>query len=103
MSEKESKPSAVGKKLKLFLMIFVVLLVPMVMDQAEVDRETVKLAGRIAAGITVVLTAYGLVAKLFKTVIWVIIGLAGLTFLVSEGMIKAPRVTSWFAERSEKK
>ena len=100
MSEKESKPGAIKKKIKLFLMIFVVLLVPMLMDQAEVDPETVRWAGRIAAGITVLLTVYGLMAKVFRTIVYVILGLVGLVLLVSEGYIKAPRVTNWFSSRS---
>ena len=33
---------------KLFLMIFVVLMVPLVMDQADVDREAVRTVGRVA-------------------------------------------------------
>ena len=101
MSEKQ--PSTIGKKFKLFMLIFLVLLVPLVMDQAEVDRDTVKWAGRIAAIITVLLSVYGLMAKVFKTFIFVILGLVGLTFLVSEGFIKAPRVTEWFAARKSEK
>ena len=98
MSEQKSK-STIGRKFKLFMMIFLVLLVPLVMDQAAVDRDTVKWAGRIAAIITVLLSVYGLMAKVFRTFIFVILGLVGLTFLVSEGYIKAPRVTAWSAER----
>ena len=102
MSEQKSK-SAIGRKFKLFLMIFLVLLVPLVMDQAAVDPDTVKWAGRIAAGITVLLSVYGLMAKVFRTFIFVILGLVGLTFLVSEGYIKAPRVTAWSSEHRDKK
>ncbi len=102
MSEKQSTQSTIGRKFKLFMMIFLVLLVPLVMDQAEVDRDTVKWAGRIAAIVTVLMSVYGLMAKVFKTFIFVILGLVGLTFLVSEGYVKAPRVTEWFAERREK-
>src|SRR5262245_47957129 len=102
MSEQKSQ-STIGKKFKLFMMIFLVLLVPLVMDQAEVDRDTVKWAGRIAAILTVVMSVYGLMAKVFRTFIFVILGLVGLTFLVSEGHIKAPRVTEWFSERKGNK
>jgi hypothetical protein len=98
MSEQKSK-STIGRKFKLFMMIFLVLLVPLVMDQAAVDRDTVKWAGRIAAIITVLLSVYGLMTKVFKTFIYVILGLVGLTFLVSEGYVEAPRVTAWSAER----
>ena len=98
MSEQKSK-STIGRKFKLFMMIFLVLLVPLVMDQAAVDRDTVKWAGRIAAIITVLLSVYGLMTKVFKTFIYVILGLVGLTFLVSEGYVDAPRVTAWSADR----
>jgi uncharacterized membrane protein len=99
MSEKQGKPGIIGRKVRLFLLIFAVLLVPMVMDQAGVDRETVRMAGRIAAGATVLLTLYGLFAKVMRTFVFVILGLVILVVLVSEGTIKAPRVHEWFAAR----
>lgn len=99
MSDKQKKPGVIGRKIKLFLWILVVLLVPMVMDQAEIDREAVRMAGRISAGIVVALTVYGLFAKVLKTFVFVILGLVALVVLVSEGTIKAPRVQEWFASR----
>ena len=99
MSEKQSKPGVVGRKFRLFLLIFVVLLVPMVMDQAELDRDSVRLAGRIAAGATLALLIWGIFAKLFRVFAFVLIALIGLVFLISEGHIKAPRLTAWIAER----
>ncbi len=102
MSETKKKPGLIGKKIRLFLAILAVLLVPMVMDQTEVDREAVRMAGRIAAGIVIALTLYGLFAKVMKTFVFVILGLVTLVVLVSEGTIKAPRVHEWFATRSDK-
>ena len=100
MSENQTKlPGAIGKKVRLFLLIFVVLLVPMAMDQAELDRETVRWVGRVAAGVVILLTVYGLFAKLFKVIVFVILGLVALVFLVAEGHVKAPRVTEWFSSR----
>jgi hypothetical protein len=96
MAEKTAKPSTVGKTLKLFLLIFVVLLVPVVMDQAEVDRETVRMVGRVAAGITAAMCLYGIFNKLLKAFAFVVLGLIGLTVLVSEGQLKAPRVKALF-------
>lgn len=103
MSDKKAQSGTIAKKIKLFLLIFAVLLVPMVMDQTEVDRETVRLAGRIAAGIVVALTLYGLFAKVLKTIIFVILGLVVLVVLVCEGTIKAPRVHEWFASHNSGK
>ncbi len=102
MSEKK-KSGTIGRKFKLFAGIFLVLLVPMVMDQADVDREAVQWAGRVSSGITVLLTVYGLMAKLFKTFVFVVIGLIGLVFLVSEGHVKAPRLKDAFAARHDDK
>jgi len=96
------KPGFLGKKVRLFLLILIVLLVPVVMDQTGVDRETIRWAGRIAAGLTVLLTVYGLFAKVFRTVIFVILGLVALVVLVSEGTLEAPRLTKWSAERAAK-
>ena len=103
MSEKKEKPGFVGKKVRLFLLILIALLVPIVMDQAAVDRDSVRWAGRIAAGLTLLLTVYGLFAKMFKALVFVILGLVGLVIAVAEGGIDAPRLTAWSIERQEKK
>lgn len=97
MAENNSKPSTVGKTFKLFLLIFVVLLVPVAMDQAEMDRETVRMVGRVAAGITAVLCLYGIFKKMMKAFAIVVLVLIGLTVLVSEGQLKAPRVKALFS------
>jgi hypothetical protein len=100
MSETQAKkPGAVRKKFRLFLLIFLVLLVPLAMDQSGVDRETVRMVGRVAAGITLALTLYGLFAKVLRTIVLVLMVLITLVFLVSEGHLEAPRVKDWFAER----
>jgi hypothetical protein len=93
MSDQKSQPGTIGKTFKLFLVIFVMLLVPMVMDQAEMDRETVKMAGRVAAGLTGILFLYGIFTKMLKGLVFVVLLLlVGAVVLVSEGQIKAPRV-----------
>ena len=103
MSEKKSSPGFVSRKLKLFSMIFVVLLVPVAMDQAEVTRETVQMVGRVAAGITLLLLLYGIFSKLFRVFAFVVLALIALVVLVSEGKVKAPRVTEMFGARHEGK
>ena len=101
-NENQGKPSRIGKTFKLFLLTFVVLCVPLVMDQAEVNRDTVRLVGRIAAGITALLVVYGIFTKLLKIMGFVIILLLAMVFLVSEGHLQAPRVKDWFANRTAK-
>ena len=103
MSKEQGKPGGLSKTLKLFLLIFVVLLVPVVMDQAEVNRETVRLVGRVAAGITTLLFLYGIFSKLLKVLAFVVLTMIALAFLVSEGQVKAPRVMDWFASRGDGK
>jgi succinate-acetate transporter protein len=99
-NENQGKPSRIGKTFKLFLLTFVVLCVPLAMDQAEVDPDKVRLVGRVAAGITALLVVYGIFTKLLKIMGFVIVVLLAMVFLVSEGHMKAPRVKNWFATHS---
>jgi hypothetical protein len=101
MSEKQTKPSSGGKTLKLCLLIVLVLLVPVVMDQVDVDRESVRLVGRVSAGITGLLFLYGIFTKMLKVLAFAVLALIAVVFLVSEGHIEAPRVQSWFDGRSK--
>jgi hypothetical protein len=101
VNENQGKPSRIGKTFKLFLLTFLALCVPMIMDQAEVNPDTVRLVGRIAVGITALLVLYGIFTKILKIMGFVIIVLLALVFLVSEGHVKAPRVKNWFAARTE--
>src|SRR5262245_44948693 len=100
-SENQGKRSGIGRTFKLFLLTFLALCVPMVMDQAGVDPEKVRLAGRIAVGVTALLVLYGIFTKMLKIMGFVIVILLVLVFLVSEGHLKAPRVKNWFAARTE--
>ena len=102
VNENQGKPSRVGKTFKLFLLTFLVLCVPVVMDQAEVNRDTVRVIGRFAAGATALLVLYGIVTKILKIMAFVIVILLALVFLVSEGHLHAPRVKNWFATHTAK-
>lgn len=97
VTQDQKKPSRLGKVFKLFLLAFIALAVPMGMDQAEVNPETVRLAGRIAAGVTVLLVLYGIFTKMLKVMAFVIFVTLVLVLLVSEGQLQAPRVKNWFA------
>jgi hypothetical protein len=81
-----------GKALKLFAIILVVLLVPMAMDQLDVDKENVRWAGRIAAGLAGLLFLYGIFSKVMKSLAFVVLALIAVVVLVSEGKIEAPRL-----------
>jgi hypothetical protein len=97
----QHKPSSIGKTFKLFLVILVVLLVPLVMDQAELDRETVRLAGRIASGVSGLLFLYGLFTRLLKVMGFVVVLLIAFVVLTTEGEIKLPRVQELIEKRAE--
>jgi len=98
MAENQPRPKSTGKKFKLFLIIVACLLVPIAMDQVDIDREKVRLAGRIAVGVAVLLFAYGLFTKMLKVMGFVVFLLIALVFLVAEGHVKAPKVKEWFAK-----
>src|SRR5262245_4653957 len=101
MAEKSGQPGPLTSAFQLFLLIVAVLLLAIVMDQADVDRDTVRLVGRVAAGITVLLFLWGIFSKVLKTFAIVVLALIVVVFMVSEGHVKAPRVTEWFAARGK--
>lgn len=100
MAKHVEKSGGLAKALKLFLLILVVLLVPMAMDQLEVEREQVQLVGRVAAVTALLMLAYGVFKKVLKLLGFVVLALITLEFLVAEGELKAPRIQQWFADRA---
>lgn len=100
MAENEQQPKSSGKTFKLFLFIVLLLAVPIVMDQVEIDREKVRLVGRIVVGVSVLGFVYGLFTKVLKVMGFVTFLLIALVFLVAEGHVKAPHVRDWFASKS---
>jgi len=79
-----------AKTLKLFGIIVAILLVPVVLGQLQVSEESVRIVGRVAAAVTLVLFLYGIFAKLLRVLGLVIAGLTVLVVLLSEGVIHAP-------------
>ena len=72
MTENQQKPKTGGKTFKLLLVIAVVLAVPIVMDQVDVDPENVRMVGRIAVAITGLLFVIGLFKKMLKVMAFVV-------------------------------
>ena len=98
----QKKPGVRSKALKLFGMILLVLLVPLTMDQLDVDREQLKVVGRIAAGVAGLMFVDGLVAKLMKVVgFLVMLLLIGTVVMVSERQIEMPRLKALFDKRAD--
>lgn len=102
MTQPQEKSGGLSKALKLFFLIVVVLLVPLVMDQVELDPEKVRLAGRVAVGFTLLLFVYGIFSKVLKLLGFVAFALIVFVFLVAEGHVKAPRAASLFEKVSER-
>jgi hypothetical protein len=103
MAEKPKEGKGrLGKALKLFAIILLVLLVPMAMDQFDMDHENVRLAGRIAAGIAGLLFLYGIFSKVMKVLAFVVFLLIGGVVLVTERQIEAPRLKELLGNRGEK-
>jgi len=103
MAEKPKSKGRIGKALKLFAIIFVILLVPMAMDQLDVDKESVRMAGRIAAGLAGLLFLYGIFSKVMKSLAFVVLALIAVVVLVSEGKIEAPRLKQLFSGEEHKR
>lgn len=105
MADNTQKPKkGLGRRaLRLLVIILLVLLVPMVMDQCEVDRENLKVAGRVAAGGAGLLFLYGVFTKLLKIMAFVVLLLIGGVVLVCERQIEMPRLKALWAERTENK
>ena|ERR1041384_887363 len=98
MADKQKQGKGrIGRALKLFAIILVILLVPMAMDQFDVDRENVRWAGRIAGGIALLMFLYGIFSKVMKTFGLVVLALIAVVVLVSEGKIEAPRLQKLFS------
>jgi hypothetical protein len=96
-------PGVRGRALKLFGLMLLVLLVPLAMDQLDVDREQLKVVGRVAAGLAALMFVYGLFAKLMKLLGFVVmLLLIGVVVLVSEQQIEMPRVKALFDARAER-
>jgi predicted branched-subunit amino acid permease len=93
-----------SKALKLLGIIVIVLLVPIVMDQCDVDEDKLRLAGRIAAGVAGLVFFYGMISKAMKLLGFVFVAvLIGGVVLVSERQVKMPRLKAFLSERAEKK
>ena len=101
MSDKQPKKGGAGKVFKLFALIVLVLLIPLALDQADFDREQVKLVGRIAAGAAGLMFLYGLFTKMLKVLAFVVLLLIGGVLLVSERQIEMPRLKELMNQRAE--
>jgi len=88
---KEKKRSAFSV-IKIILVIFGIILIPIVMDQMDFSEADVAVAGRICAIIAGGFTVMGIFARLLKAFAVIVISLIVLMVLVTENIIEAPRL-----------
>lgn len=77
---------------RLILIIVLICMMPVVMDQMDLHRETLRLVGRTIAGVGVLLIAFALVKEIGKVVAVLAVALLIFMLLVSEGWIQPPRL-----------
>jgi hypothetical protein len=82
---------------KILFIIVGVLLIPMIMDQAQMNDEDVKVVGRVCGGIAGIFTLYGIITKLLKFLAVIVLAVIALAVLVSENVIEAPRLMEYFS------
>ena len=103
MSDKQQKkPGAIKRTIRLFLVIFVILLIPVSMDQSGVDPETVRLVGRVAGGLTLLLILYGLFTKVLKFAGFLLLIVLALVVLMSERQLEFPRLSEMLGSEQKK-
>ncbi len=88
---KEKKRSSFSV-LKIILVIFSIILIPIVMDQMDFSEADVAVAGRICAIIAGGFTVIGILARLLKVFAGIVISLIVLMVLVTENIIEAPKL-----------
>ena len=94
----DKKPTFFSR-IKIALVIIGIILVPMVMDQAKMNEEDVKIVGRICGGIAGFFTVYAIIHKTLKIFALIILAIIALAVLVSEGVIEPPYLMEAFSGR----
>ena len=95
MANDKKKP--IFSSFKIALVIIGIVLIPMVMDQAQMNDEDVKVVGRVCGGLAGIFTIYGIITKLLRIFAFIIIAVIVLAVLVSENVIEAPRLMEFFS------
>lgn len=81
------------------LFAVIIAVVAPAMQQFDIDKDTVKIVGRACAGFVVALIVWGLFTKMIR-VIGIVLGLIVATsVLVSEGVIKPPKIVDKIEKR----
>ena len=82
---------------KITLVIIALILVPLVMDQLDLNDDDVRTVGRVCAGIAGMFMVYGVFTKLLKVFAVILLAIIALAVLVSENVIEAPHLMDYFS------
>ena len=93
-SQDAPKGSPFWSSVKLLLLVVLIALVPIASREIDLDPDNVRLVGRCAAGVGVIVILYALIKQMAKIVTVLAIALLTLAVLVSEGLIDLPRFMS---------
>lgn len=78
--------------IRLFLIIVILVLIPIVMWEIDWQEENIRLVGRIVGALCLTLIAYGLIKHMTRVVLILALALIAVMVLVSEGLIDLPRL-----------
>ena len=79
---------------KILFVIIIVALIPVIMDQYQMNEGDVRTVGRVCAGLAAVFLVYGIFTKMIRLFSIVIIAIITLAVLISEGVIDPPHFLS---------
>lgn len=82
---------------KISFVIIAIILVPLVMDQLDLNKEDVKVVGRVCGGIAGLFMIYGVFTKILKVFAFILLAIVALAVLISENVIEAPRLMEYFS------
>ena len=94
----DKKPTFFSR-IKIVFVIVGIILIPIVMDQAKMNEEDVKIVGRVCGGIAGLFTIDAIIHKMLKIFAVIVLAIIALAVLVSEGVIEPPYLIEMFSGR----
>jgi hypothetical protein len=77
---------------KLFMIVVILLLIPTTMEQLSMHQDTVKQVGRVCVGIAVLFFAYGIISKVMRFGMLLLLILIVARVLANEGVVEVPKL-----------
>lgn len=76
---------------KLFMIVVILLLIPTTMEQLSMHQDTVKQVGRVCVGIALLFFAYGIISKIMRFGMLLLLVLIVARVLANEGVVEVPK------------